>query len=849
MATNTITSNFYTNVQVTSGKILYRGVENGRRVKRRVDYHPTLYVPSKDKTDYTTVKGEYVAPIKPGTIRDCRDFVKRYEGVENFKVYGNQRYEYAFLSEQFRNEITWDRNLINVCNIDIEVASENGFPEPASASEEIVSITMKSAKGFVVFGCGDYVPQAANVRYYKCQDEIDLIKQFVSVWESWDIDIVTGWNIKFFDIPYLVNRITKVLGEAWAKRLSPWGILNERTVNIMGKEQVCYLPLGVALLDYIELYKKYDPKGQQQESYKLDNIAHVVLKKRKIAFSGTLHTLYKTDFKTFIDYNIRDVELVDELDEKLKLIDLALTLAYDSRTNYEDVFAQTRMWDQLISNELQKTNVVVPPSERRSKSNAFVGAYVKDPIIGRHRWIASFDLDSLYPHLIMQFNISPEALVEPEDYTPEMRKILASNPSIDALLTKQIDTSGLVNDAVTLTPNGQFFRIHKQSFLAKMMEEMYNDRKVYKKKSLDAKKLLETIPENETEKRYEVEKDIAKFHNLQLAKKVCLNSAYGALGNEFFRFFDVRQAAAITTSGQLAIRWIERKLNEYLNKVLKTQDKDYVIASDTDSIYLSLDELVRQTIGETSGDTKSTIDFLDRVCEAKIQPFINKSYTELAGYLNAFRQKMSMKRESLADTGIWTAKKRYILNVHNSEGVQYAKPEIKVMGLEMVKSSTPSACREKLKEVIEVIINQDERAVQDFVEKFREEFKTLPVEDIAFPRGMHSLNNYIGQTDRLPIHVRGAMIYNALVKQKGLEKDVPLITQGEKVKFIMLKEPNILQSNVIAFPQTLDERLGVHCLIDHNTQFEKSFLDPLRIILDCIDWKAEPVATLASFFT
>jgi DNA polymerase elongation subunit (family B) len=841
-------ADFYTNVQVTKGKILYRGVENGRRVKRKVDYHPTLYVPSKDKTAYTTVKGEYVAPIKPGNIRDCRDFVKQYEGVDNFKIYGNQRYEYAFLSEQFRNEITWDRNLINVCNIDIEVASEHGFPEPASASEEIVSITMKSSRGFFVFGCGDYKPKQSEVHYVKCQDEIDLIKQFISTWEAWDIDIVTGWNIKFFDIPYLVNRITKVLGEAWAKRLSPWGILNERTVIIMGREQVCYLPLGIALLDYIELYKKYDPKGQQQESYKLDNIAHVVLKKRKIAFNGTLHTLYKTDFKTFIDYNIRDVVLVDEIDGKLKLIDLALTLAYDSRTNYEDVFAQTRMWDQLISNELQKTNVVVPPSERRSKTEAYVGAYVKDPIIGRHRWVASFDLDSLYPHLIMQFNISPEALVEPEDYTPEMRKILASNPSIDALLMKQIDTSGLVNDAVTLTPNGQFFRIHKQSFLAKMMEEMYNDRKVYKKKSLDAKKLLETIPENETDKRYEVEKDIAKFHNLQLAKKVCLNSAYGALGNEFFRFFDVRQAAAITTSGQLAIRWIEQKLNAYLNKVLKTEGKDYVIASDTDSIYLSLDELVRQTIGETNGDTKETIDFLDRVCEAKIQPFINKSYTELAGYLNAFCQKMSMKRESLADTGIWTAKKRYILNVHNSEGVAYAKPEIKVMGLEMVKSSTPTACREKLKEVIEVIINQDEKAVQDFVEKFREEFKTLPVEDIAFPRGMHSLNNYIGQTERLPIHVRGAMVYNALVKQKGLEKDVPLITQGEKVKFIMLKEPNILQSNVIAFPQALDVRLGVQSLIDHNTQFEKSFLDPLRIILDCIDWKAEPVASLAAFF-
>lgn len=849
MENSTITNIFYTNVQVASGKILYRGVENGRRVKRKINYNPTLYIASPEPTEFQTITGEYVAPVNPGSIRECRDFIKQYADVDNFTIYGNQRFEYSFIAEKFRGDVHWDRDQVNVCNIDIEVASANGFPEPATALEPIIAITMKVKDTIYVFACGHYAPVSPNVKYENCSDEIDLIKRFIAIWESLDIDVVTGWNVKFFDIPYMVNRIRKVLGDAWAKRLSPWGVLNERTVTIMGRDQMAYLPLGIAIMDYIELYKKFSPKGMAQESYRLDHICHVELKMKKIAYEGTLHKFYLENFIRFIEYNIRDVELVDKLDEKLKLIDLGLTLAYDAKVNFEDVFAQTRMWDQLIYTHLLNKGIVVPPLTKHSKDFAYVGAYVKDPLIGRHRWVASFDLNSLYPHLIMQFNISPEMLVEPEDYDPEIRALLlTSGVSVDKLLTKEVDTDILPEKGLTLTPNGQFFKVDKQGFLAKMMEDMYNDRTVYKKKAIDAKKELEKIPESDTAKRYEVEKQIARFNNLQLAKKVCLNSAYGALGNEFFRFFDIRQASAITTSGQLAIRWIEKKVNEYLNKVLKTENKDYVIASDTDSIYLSLDELVRKTIGEEGKDTRQIIAFLDKVCEAKLQPFIDKSYNELAEYLNAYSQKMQMKREALADIGIWTAKKRYILNVYNSEGVEYAKPDIKVMGLEMVKSSTPTACREKLKEAIEIILTKDEKAVQDFIEKFREEFKTLPVEDIAFPRGVNNLNHYASATQSIPIHVRGSLVYNRLIDAKKLGASVPKINEGEKIKFIYLREPNTLQSNVIAFPQRLAPELGVEQWIDHKTQFEKSFLEPVKIILECIGWKAEATGSLESFF-
>jgi len=847
-------NSFYTNVQVYGSKILYRGVDNGRKVKHRIDYHPTLFVPSQKPTPFKTIHDEYVAEVKPGTIRECRDFVKQYDDVQGFKIYGNQKYEYCFITETHPGEIHWNIDHINVCNIDIEVGSENGFPEPLIANEPITAITYKMGHKFVAFGCDNFINTRNDVTYIKCRDEFDLIKRFIDEWSGNYPDIITGWNVAQFDIPYLVNRITKLLGEDFAKRLSPWNVINSREVHYSAsRTYTAYDLLGVATLDYIDLYRKYAPEGRSQTSYKLDNIANVELGERKLSYEeyGNLHTLYKDNFQLFIEYNIKDVELVERIDEKLKLIELALTLAYDSKTNYNDVFTQVRMWDILIFNHLKEKNIVIPPTKTNSKDSMYVGAYVKDPLNGMHKWIASFDLNSLYPHLIIQYNISPETLLEPSEYGHIHSSIISSGMvSVDNLLARRVDTSQL--DKHTLTPNGQFFDIQNQGFLPRMMEEMYDDRTKYKKKSIEAKKELEL--ETDPEKKFEIEKRIARYNNLQLAKKVCLNSAYGALGNAYFRFFDIRQASAITTAGQLSIRWIEQKLNEYMNKLLKTEGVDYVIASDTDSIYLSLDRLVNKTIiaENPSTSTADIIAFMDKVCESKIQPFIDKSYNDLARYTNAYSQKMIMKREALCDKGIWTAKKRYILRVHNNEGVQYAKPKLKVTGLEMIKSSTPSACKQKMWEAIEVVFNKDEDALIEFIESFRKEFEKLDISEIAFPRGVNGLEKYSDAKNiygkKCPIHVRGSLIYNHLLKTKKLDKKFETIKEGEKIKYIHLKEPNLIQSDVIAFPISLPKELDIHKYIDYNTQFDKSFVEPLKIIVNSIGWKTEHVSSLEGFF-
>lgn len=843
---------FYTNVQCFGNSILYRGVMDGKRVKQRIDYSPSLYIRSKTG-QYKTLDGKTLDRKRFDDINGAREYIKSFKDVSGApKIYGNNRYEYAFIGEQHKSMVDWDQDKIVIAVVDIEVGSENGFPDPYLANEPITAICLKYINGLtVVFGCGDYVVQGNEV-YIKCKDEWTLCKRFLKQWTNNCPDVLTGWNTKFFDIPYLINRFRKIVGEEETKLLSPWKYITERKTVINGRPLTAYDIVGVASLDYIELYRWYAPDGKSQESYRLDAIASAEIGENKLSYDeyDNLHELYRLNYQKFIEYNIKDVELIIKLEEKLKLLELGLTLAYDTKCNYEDIFAQTRMWDALTYNRLMQDKIVVPPKETQEKDGMFAGAYVKDPQVGLHEWLASFDLNSLYPHLMMQYNISPETLIEPENYTQEMRDIISQGVSVDKLLSKSVNLSDL--NGYTITPNGQFFRTDVQGFLPKMMAEMYEDRKKFKKMMLNAKQDYEN--EKDNSKKYDIEKRIARLNNLQLAKKVSLNSAYGALGSQYFRFYDLRMALGVTTAGQLSIRWIEAKINAYMNKILSTEEQDYVIASDTDSIYLKLGPLVNKVYGDAVKSMPKTkvIDFMDRVCKDKIEPHINESYNELAEYVHAYAQKMQMKREGLADKGIWTAKKRYIMNVYDNEGVRYNEPDLKVMGLEMIKSSTPAAVRSKMKESIQIMIGGTELDMHKFIADFRKQFIGLPPEDISFPRGINGLSKYSDSSSLYksgtPIHVKGAILYNHYLKEMKLTKKYPLIQEGEKIKFSYLIMPNPFKDTVISYPTRLPKEFDISKYIDYNTQFEKTFLEPIKVILDCMGWSTEKQTTLDDFF-
>ncbi len=830
---------FYTNVQMVGDHFLVRGYENGKHFMTREKFYPTLFVPSKKNTEYQTLNGEYVEAVQPGTVRECREFIKKYDGVKGFDISGNDRYIYQYISETYpEDELKFDISKIKVTTIDIEVASENGFPDVESSAEEVLLITIQdyNTKQIRTWGLGKFNNQQSNVNYRSFSNEYDLLNDFISWWmiEENTPEVITGWNSELYDIPYLVRRIDRVLGEKLMKRMSPWGLVTESEKFISGRKHISYDIGGVSQLDYLNLYKKFTYKAQ--ESYRLDHIANVELGQKKLDHSefDTFKDFYTKGWQKFVEYNIKDVELVDRLEDKMKLIELALTMAYDAKANYADVFSQVRMWDTIIYNYLKKKNIVIPPNVRSDKDSKYAGAYVKEPIPGVYDWVVNFDLNSLYPHLIMQYNISPETLVEQRH----------PSVTVDKILNQEIDFEPYKEYAVCA--NGAMYRKDVRGFLPELMEKIYKDRTIYKKKMIAAKQ------EYEKKKTKELEKEIARCNNIQMARKIQLNSAYGAIGNQYFRYFKLANAEAITLSGQVSIRWIEDKINKYLNKVLKTQDIDYVIASDTDSIYLNMGPLVETVYKGREKTTESVVSFLDKVAKVELEKHIEGCYQELADYVNAYDQKMQMKRENIADRGIWTAKKRYILNVWDSEGVRYEEPKLKMMGIEAVKSSTPAPCRQMIKDGLKLMMSGTEEQVIKFIDKCRSDFKKLPPEQISFPRTASDVRKYRSQSDiymkGTPIHIRGALLFNHYIKEKNLTNKYSLIGNGEKIKFIYLKKPNIIQENIISFIQDFPTELGLDKYIDYELQFEKSFLEPLKSILDAIGWKTEHTTTLESFF-
>jgi DNA polymerase elongation subunit (family B) len=828
---------FYTNVQMVGDHFLVRGYENGEHFMIREKFSPTLFVPSKKQTKYQTLSGEYVEPIEPGSVRECRDFIKKYDGVEGFKIHGNDRYIYQYISDKYpEDQIIFDSDKVKLATIDIEVASENGFPDVESAAEEVLLITIQdySTKQIHTWGLGKFQNNQANVRYRAFSTEYDLLNDFIHWWMDNTPEVVTGWNSKLYDIPYIVRRLDRVLGEKLMKRMSPWGLVTEDETYISGRKYISYDIGGISQLDYLDLYKKFTYTNQ--ESYRLDHIASVELGQKKLDHSefDTFKDFYTNGWQKFVEYNIKDVELVDRLEDKMKLIELALTMAYDAKVNYEDVFSQVRMWDTIIYNYLKKRNIAIPPKERSDKDSKYAGAYVKEPIPGIYDWVVNFDLNSLYPHLIMQYNISPETLLD--ERHPSV--------TVDKILNQQINFELYKDYAVCA--NGAMYRKDVRGFLPELMEKIYEDRTIYKKKMLAAKQ------EYEKKKTKELEKEIARCNNIQMARKIQLNSAYGAIGNQYFRYFKLANAEAITLSGQVSIRWIEDKINKYLNKVLKTQDVDYVIASDTDSIYLNMGPLVETVYTGREKTTESVVSFLDKVAKVELEKHIEGCYQELADYVNAYDQKMQMKRENIADRGIWTAKKRYILNVWDSEGVRYEQPKLKMMGIEAVKSSTPAPCRQMIKDGLKLMMSGTEEEVIEFIDKCRTEFKKLPPEQIAFPRTASDVRKYYSSSSiyasKTPIHIRGALLFNHYIKEKKLTNKYSLINNGEKVKFIFLKKPNIIQENVISFIQDFPKELGLDKYIDYELQFEKSFVEPLKSILDSIGWSVEKTVNLELFF-
>jgi len=829
---------FYTNIVKIGEKICARGIRKGQRATKVINqFSPTLYISdTTGKSQWRTIDGKPVSPLKFESTKELMDWRQKHDNIEGFEIYGYERWMQQWLTEFFPEETPVDFDLFNVVFIDIEVSSDEGFPEANKALYPVISITCYLNDIYYVWGNQEYETTQPNVVYKKFESESELLHDFVMWFRSSECDIVTGWNTRFFDLPYLYNRISRIIDEKFCLKLSPWNRVYKTNFQLGGQFLDEVTIEGVNALDYLEIYKRFTYSAQ--ESYRLDNIAHVELGEGKLSFDeySNLYTLHKRDYKKFIDYNIRDVELVVRMDDKNRFLENAVILTNSMKCNPNACFSQMQMWDNKLYDYLWRKKIVTPMRksfEKESSLGAVEGAYVKDPHVGMHDWVMSFDLNSLYPHLIMQYNISPETKI---GMTP-------TPPTVQAMLDREYE----VPEGCTVTPNGAMFRTDKQGFLPEILQMFYNDRVKYKKKMLETQQLYEN------DKDPVLLKQISYYHNMQMARKISLNSAYGAIGNEYFRYYDRDIAEAITMSGQLSVRTAENSINKTIQTMLNSET-DFIIAADTDSIYVNCGPLVEKTYEEVPFDVekKVVVEYLDKVGSGPFQQVLDKAYHELYEYTNAFENKMVMKREGISDRGVWTAKKRYILNVWNNEGVQYEKPKLKVMGLESVRSSTPELCRDKLKEAYLLIMTKTEADLQKFNKEFRETFNQEPLENIAFPRSVKGLEKYGSRREiykqGCPMHVRGSLLYNHYLKEKKLDKTFAKIQEGEKIKFVYLSLPNPIHENVIAMVDGLPEGFGLDKYVDRNIMYEKTFRKPLEELVEKIGWNLEEVSTLDAFW-
>ena len=839
-------SAFYTSVVRYGNSMLYRGyTSRGDKVFKREPFSPTFYVSSKDATGWTGLDGTQIGPVSFETMREAKEWLDTYKEVTGFGIYGTKNYIHQFIAQKFPNDIQFDRDKINVTTIDIETEYNDGFPDPKIADQRVLAITIKNNIDGVyhVWGYGDYDVDAAlikPVKYYRCRDEASLLTKFLDYYSRPEVmpDVLTGWNIRFFDVPYLVNRVNRILGVDMCKKFSPWGMIEHRTIKRLNREEETYEIRGVQVMDYLELFQKFGYTYGTQESYKLDHIAHVVLGEKKLSYeeSGSLKNLYKDDFQKYIDYNMKDVELVDRLEDKMGLITLGMTVAYKGGVNYQDVFGTVAIWESIIYRKLLQMKKAPRVSSPIADKTAFAGGYVKEVMTGAHDWVVSFDLNSLYPNIIVQWNMSPETIVKGDIG--------------DAGVEHYLNYHGSESDPVhpvhrdeknyAVSTNGALYRKKEDGVIPSIIVDYYDERRVVKKNMLAAE---QEYVKNKTDA---LDKEINRLHNQQMAIKILMNSLYGALGNQYFKYFDLQVAESVTLTGQMVIRWAEKSINHEMNKLLKSDGVDYVIAIDTDSLYINFGPLVEQL------KPKDPVKFLDKICADHFEPILSKAYEDLYSKLNCHKPRMEMAREVIADRGIWTAKKRYILNVHNSEGVQYDEPKLKIMGIEAIKSSTPEVCRTRFKEVFKIIISGTERDTQDYIRNFKQEFKSLPPEQVAFPRSVSNITNWMDKAltykKGTPIHVRGSLLYNKHLKENRLSKKYELIQNGSRIKFCYLKMPNHIKENVVAFPDHLPEELKLHRYINYDLQFEKTFIEPLKLILDSVGWSVEERATLEDFF-
>jgi DNA polymerase elongation subunit (family B) len=815
---------YYTNVSVKYGKIYYRGYEilgdTRKRVHAKLPYSPTLYLVDKgnESSLFKSIYEKKLKPKKFETIPLARAFIKEFKDA--MEIYGSDsnRFEYDFIAKSFPEVLSVGIADITVGMIDIETTTEHGKIDTVNTPEEIILITYLNVKTkkLVTFGAR---PTTTD-NYILCKDEADVLVKFIQHVQMDDPDILSGWNSNSFDINYIINRTNQILGEEVTNKLSPFGIIEMREKNIKGKNIQVFDIVGRSCLDMLELYKKFTLI--KRESYKLENICRIELGSGKLVNPyTTFKEFYTLAWDDFVSYNQIDTVRVDELEDKLGLISLALAVAYLTKCNYEDVFSPVKYWECYILATLSYENTFCSIKRNNSNTESLDGAYVFDPVIGFHDWIVSIDGTALYPSIIDGLNMSPETIID-KDNTCSIESFLAGRHNFG-------------DRDFTVAANGVRFSKSKKGVMPRLVNNVLDGRRIAKNAMLKAKQDYEDTHDIQYKK-------IAELQNtFQGAYKVMANSLFGICGNEGFIFFDHRLAEGITHTGQFVLKYIAAHMNMRLNEFFKTVGVKYMIYGDTDSLYFTFGNIVEKYYkGKTD---LQIVAALDKLMEEHIRKFIVEATDSIATMQNYYKKTIVFKREAISSGGFWLAKKKYALKVYDNEGVLYKDGDYKFMGLEVVRSSTPEIARELLKKCVIHIIDKDIDALRKVVEETHQEFRTVDVERIAFPRGVNNLKKYSDETmiygGGTPIAVRAALLHNYHVDKLGISDTTQPIEEGEKIRFLYLKEPNHFKEDVIGFVDRLPNEFKLDKYVDREKQYEKVFLNPIDGIMKAIGWELE----------
>lgn len=849
-------SNFYTNVWMEKGKVYCKGY-TAKGAPFFIKRTPTPYVFIRDNGEsdetFVTLDNKPVRRKKFASTYEAYGFLERFKDVDGLQVYGTNRWLYQWVNDNFPGELLPDTSHVRVGYLDIEVESDGPFEPAIRAQKKIISITLRHKTTNYVWGLKEFdSSKVEGTIYFQCSTEKQMLNSFLDIWKQLDLDVISGWNVEQYDMVYLTTRLGIVLGDHGPALLCKHGRPKYRKIK-QGFHEVDLVTIpGITILDFMILYKKY--VRSSEESFKLDFIAEKVLKQNKLDYSeyGSLHNLYVNDHQKFIEYNIQDAVLVAKMEETLQLIVLVMTMAYICKVSYTDAMGTVTKWDVLTHNYLLERGIVVPWNNIDvAEEESAVGGFVKEPQKGKHKWIVTFDVASLYPSLIRQCNISPERLVGqiPDVTIEDMLDCTVRTPS------KNFDEirETLLQHNAGLCSSGCVFSNKIQGFYPALMELYFNKRKFYKDKAKIAKtkisdiqsKLAQTPNDSKLISLLSKAEEEFNVNNiLQQAMKIHLNSAYGALLNKGYRWNDIRLGESITKTGQTAVKWVMRDINIWINDKANTKGIDYCIAADTDSNMFTIAALIDQT-KPYEQQVAQAIDIADN----QIKAVISKSFKNFRETYNHREMVVSMEREVVGDAGIFVGKKRYAINVINLEGIPCDPPYQKITGIDAIKSSTPRIVREALKKSIHMALTQEEADLRRFVADFKAKFMQSPFEDIATPKSVNGIvkyhDDYRIYGSKCPIHVRGSLLYNDLIQRSGhASQGFKLIEEGEKIKYIYLRKPNPLHENVIALPAVYPETLDVFDYMDYNTQFEKTYISPMQQIAEVLDWDLEEKPSL-----